>query len=180
MKTSQLAVCILLNVANAGEQIPEFLTLAERSEYAEIVWSGKKPTIISEKTFLTLQKKPGAIVLDTQHTVAYEQLHVNGAVNLPFGQLGRSSLARIIPNRRSTILLYVPINLRPKASDPVKSASPSWSFQLYAILRIYGYTDIYALDPKIHLPSTKILLDGVKTKKIQNQSGEPWQSVLHP
>jgi hypothetical protein len=160
MKTSLLIFLILLTIANAGEQIPDFLSEADSVEYVNIGRAHKEPRIVEKYALLNLLKKHAAIVLDTRDKKDFEQLHVKGAVNLPFEQLSRSSLARLIPTKDTAIVIHDPNNMRRKASDQVQEVDPSWNYQVSAVLRIYGYTDIYALDPEVHLRSIPNVLVG--------------------
>ena len=180
MKQTLAAFLILWSLANAGEQIPEGLAGPEREEYGKILESSQRPKILSTNDFVNIPKDRTSIILDTRDKKDYDRIHVTSAVNLPFGQFSRKSLADLIPDKNTSINLYEPNNLRASASTPVQLAGPSWYFQVYAVLRIYGYTHISALDPEVHLPSTPIQLTEPAKTTTDQVKGQQTQPAVVP
>lgn len=50
--------------------------------------------------------KEGTVVLDARSRARFDELHVNGAINLSFPDITIESLERTIPDRRTRILIY--------------------------------------------------------------------------
>ena len=61
---------------------------------------------LSESDFLRMSREPGTIVLDARSREKFDQLHVEGAINLSFPDIAIESLARLLPDKSTRILIY--------------------------------------------------------------------------
>ena len=120
---------------------------------------------VSEEDFLRMSREPGTLVLDARSARKFEELHVAGAVSLPFPDIAIESLRATIPDRDTRILIYCNNNFR-GAEGPFPSKLPNASLNLstYIALYSYGYRNVYELAPLIDIAKTKLELVG--TEKI--------------
>ncbi len=105
---------------------------------------------LSEAEFMALAKEPGTIVLDARSKDRFDLLHIQGAVNLSFPDITIESLARLIPDKSTRVLIYCNNNFR-EAEAPFPSKLPQASLNLstYIALFTYGYRNIFELGPQV-------------------------------
>ena len=61
---------------------------------------------VTEEEFIRLAALPGTVVLDARSKQRFDALHVKGAVNLNFSDITVDSLAGLLPDKRTLILIY--------------------------------------------------------------------------
>jgi hypothetical protein len=112
---------------------------------------------VSEDEFMRLARLPGTVVLDARSRGKYQALHVRGAVNLSFPDLTVDSLARLVPDTRTLILIYCNNNFR-NAPDAMPAKLPPAALNLatYTALYTYGYRNVYELGPNLDVNTTRI------------------------
>ncbi|MGH7179148.1 MAG: rhodanese-like domain-containing protein [Tepidisphaeraceae bacterium] len=112
---------------------------------------------VSEDEFLRMSHEPGTIVLDARSREKFGELHIAGAVSLPFPDITIESLARLIPDKSTRILIYCNNNFR-NAPGPFPTKLPTASLNLstYVALYDYGYRNVYELAPQLD-PTDTIL-----------------------
>lgn len=112
---------------------------------------------LTEEDFLTLMREPGTVVLDARSREKYDELHVKGAVNLSFPDIAIESLARVLPDKRTRILIYCNNNFR-GAEGPFPSKLPSASLNLSTFIALYnyGYRDLWELGPQVDVKDSKL------------------------
>ncbi|MEO8196493.1 MAG: rhodanese-like domain-containing protein [Thermoanaerobaculia bacterium] len=116
---------------------------------------------LTEEEFLRRSREPGVIVLDARSRDKYDELHVRGALSLPFTDLTVESLARLLPDRRATVLIYCNNNFA-NAPEPFPTKLPTASLNLstYIALFTYGYENVYELGPLVDLAESKLEFAG--------------------
>ena len=116
---------------------------------------------ISEEEFLRLQAEPGTIVLDARSAQRFGELHVRGAVNLSFPDITVESLAALIPDKDTRILIYCNNNFSgaPQAF-PTKIASASLNLSTFVTLYDYGYRNVYELAPLVDVKASRLPFEG--------------------
>jgi len=113
---------------------------------------------VTEERFIEMSRLPGTIVLDARSREKYEELHVRGAMNLSFPDISFESLARTIPDKETTILIYCNNNFRgDESAFPRKAAGLSLNLSTYATLYGYGYRNIYELAPLIDVEDSELV-----------------------
>jgi hypothetical protein len=112
---------------------------------------------LSEEDFIRISREPGVVVLDARSRDKYDELHVKGAINLPFPDITVESLARTLPDKDARILIYCNNNFANAPGPfPEKRASAALNISTYIALYNYGYRNVYELGPLIDLPVSKI------------------------
>ncbi|MFT4639041.1 MAG: phage shock protein E [Verrucomicrobiales bacterium] len=112
---------------------------------------------VSEDSFIALAKFSNTIILDTRSAAKFAEIHVKGAKHLNFSEMTKDSLAKVIPNKETRILIYCNNNFR---GDPInlqsKMAPAALNIPTFITLYTYGYKNVYELAPLLDLASTSI------------------------
>lgn len=137
--------------ANPAIDMPGFLRVAH--EAAE--W--RESHRLSEADFLRWSREPGTVVLDARSRAKYDELHVKGAVNLSFPDITPESLARLIPDTSTRVLIYCNNNFV-NAEGPFPSKLPSASLNLSTFVTLYdhGYRNVWELGPLLDPAHSKL------------------------
>jgi phage shock protein E len=112
---------------------------------------------VSEEEFIRMSREPGTVILDARSRERFDQLHVEGALNLSFPDIAIESLAAALPDRNTRILIYCNNNFaNAEGPFPVKIARASLNLSTYIALYSYGYRNVYELAPLIDLKESKL------------------------
>lgn len=116
---------------------------------------------LTEEQFLAMRAEPGTVVLDARSRDKYDELHVSGAVSLPFPDITVESLARVLPDKSARILIYCNNNFsNAEGPFPTKIAPASLNLSTYVTLYEYGYRNVYELGPLLDATTTRIPFEG--------------------
>ena len=112
---------------------------------------------VSEAGFIRMSREPGTVVLDARSREKFDELHVKGAINLPFPDIAIESLKTTIPDRNTRILIYCNNNFaNAEGPFPAKIARASLNLSTYIALYSYGYRNVYELGPLIDPEKSKL------------------------
>lgn len=104
-----------------------------------------------------MSREPGTVVLDARSRDKYDELHVKGAINLPFPDIAIESLKATIPDKDTRILIYCNNNFaNAEGAFPAKIARASLNLSTYIALYSYGYRNVYELGPLVELRQSKL------------------------
>ena len=114
---------------------------------------------VSEADFIRMSREPGTIVLDARSKARFDELHVEGAINLSFPDIAVESLAEALPDKDARILIYCNNNFSgAEGPFPTKIARASLNLSTYVSLYSYGYRNVYELAPLLDTATTKLKL----------------------
>ena len=103
---------------------------------------------VSEEEFIRMSREPGTVILDARSREKFDELHVKGAINLPFPDIAIESLRTTIPDKNTRILIYCNNNFaNAEGPFPAKIARASLNLSTYIALYSYGYRNVYELGP---------------------------------
>jgi phage shock protein E len=109
--------------------------------------------------FMRLSNEPKTLVLDARSSERFRELHIDGAINLSFPDITEESLARLIPDKSTRILIYCNNNFtNAERAFPSKLPSASLNLSTYTALYNYGYRNVYELGPLIDAARTPLKL----------------------
>ncbi|MBL8519598.1 MAG: rhodanese-like domain-containing protein [Betaproteobacteria bacterium] len=110
---------------------------------------------LTEAEFLRLSREPNTVVLDARSAERFRELHIAGAVNLSFPDITAESLARLVPDPTTRILIYCNNNFAgdPRAF-PSKLPTASLNLSTFTALYNYGYRNVYELGPNLDVGKT--------------------------
>ena len=141
----------ILAEANPAIDMPGYLQVAREAA------AHRASRLVSEEQFIRMSREPGTVVLDARSREKYDELHVKGALNLPFPDLAIESLKAAIPDRATRILIYCNNNFaNAEGPFPAKIARASLNLSTYIALYSYGYRNVYELEPLIDMRSSKL------------------------
>jgi hypothetical protein len=104
-----------------------------------------------------MSREPGVMVLDARSRDKYDELHVKGAINLPFPDITVESLSRTLPDKDARILIYCNNNFANAPGPfPEKRASAALNISTYIALYNYGYRNVYELAPLVDLAASRL------------------------
>jgi hypothetical protein len=114
---------------------------------------------LSEDDFIRLSKEPGTVILDARSKEKFDELHIQGAINLSFPDIAVNSLKTTFPDKNTRILIYCNNNFQGAEKPfPAKIAVASLNLSTYISLYSYGYENVYELGPLIDVKSSKLEL----------------------
>jgi hypothetical protein len=115
---------------------------------------------VSEAEFIRLSREPGTVVLDARSREKFQLLHIQGAVNLSFPDITLESLNRLVPDKRTRVLIYCNNNfINAEQPFPTKMAGASLNLSTYVALFTYGYRNIYELGPQLDPANSQITFE---------------------
>lgn len=112
---------------------------------------------LSEAEFIRMSREPGTVILDARSREKFDELHIKGAVNLPFPDIAIESLKATTPDKSTRILIYCNNNFAgAEGPFPAKIARASLNLSTYIALYSYGYRNVYELGPLIDIKKSKL------------------------
>ena len=148
------------SVAEAGPPNPA-IDMPGHLRIAEQAARHRATRRISEDAFLRMSREPGTIILDARSAQKYDELHIQGAVNLSFPDITVESLSRLIPDKSTRILIYCNNNFAgAEGPFPSKQATAALNISTFIALYDYGYRNIYELGPLIDLQRSMLPFEG--------------------
>jgi phage shock protein E len=128
---------------------------------AQAAASARLNRIMDEKKFLVMAAEKGTIVLDARSADKFAMLHVKGAQNLPFTDFTAESLAKLIPNKTTRILIYCNNNFsNAPVAMPGKGIAAALNLSTLVSLRSYGYLNVYELGGYIDVNRSELPMEG--------------------
>ena len=118
---------------------------------------------LTEVEFIKMAAERGTVVLDARSKQKFDELHIKGAVNLSFPDITVDSLATILPDKRTRILIYCNNNFENAEKPfPTKMATASLNLSTYISLYTYGYRDVYELGPLVDIAKSNLEFESAK------------------
>ena len=154
-----LGVCAAASAASAadGVEINPAIDMPGYLRISDAAAARRETHRLSEDDFIRMSRQPGAIILDARSREKYDELHVSGAINLSFPDIGVESLQRMLPDRDALILIYCNNNFtNAEGAFPSKLPSASLNLATYIALYDYGYRNVYELGPLLDINATRI------------------------
>lgn len=120
---------------------------------------------LTEDQFIAMSNDKNTVLLDARSASRYAMRHIKGAKSLPFTEFTESTLAAVIPNKDTKILIYCNNNFEgSQAAFAAKAPAASLNLSTYTSLKAYGYNNIYELGPLLNISKTKIAFEGTEVK----------------
>jgi len=116
---------------------------------------------LTEDQFLGMMGDEDTIVLDARSRDKYDELHIAGAINLPFPDITVASLNQLLPDKNARVLIYCNNNfVNAEKAFPSKTSRSSLNVSTYITLYDYGYRNVYELGPLLDARTTRIPFEG--------------------
>ena len=101
--------------ANAGER-PQManpsIDMAGHLRVSDEAARHRQTHRVSEAQFIRMSRQPGTVILDARSREKYDELHVKGAINLSFPDISFETLNKVLPDKKTRILIYCNNNFR--------------------------------------------------------------------
>ena len=116
---------------------------------------------VSEADFIRMSRQPGTVILDARSREKYDELHVKGAINLSFPDISYETLNKVLPDKKTRILIYCNNNFREGVpAFPVKAVTAALNLSTFITLYDYGYREVYELAPLLDIDSSRLAFEG--------------------
>jgi phage shock protein E len=148
-----LVLCSPVN-ANPAIDMPGYLQVSrEAAEH-------RQQRRLSEEEFIRMSREPGTVILDARSRDKFDELHIKGALSLPFPDIAIESLKAAIPDKRTRILIYCNNNFaNAEGPFPAKIARASLNLSTYIALYSYGYRNVYELEPLVDIKGSRLTFE---------------------
>lgn len=143
--------------------------------------------LIDFTTFLKKSKESNVIILDSRSAFRYERIHLKGALHLAFTDFTQDNLAKVIPDRDTTILIYCnnnfegdQVDFATKVAGPFGPPGDRVAMQMrsqekpkmmalnvptYVNLFGYGYRNVFELDELLDVKDPRVVFEGSIVEK---------------
>lgn len=102
--------------------------------------------LVTLADFQRMASEPNTLVLDARSSSAYDEGHIDGAINLPFTDFTDQSLREALRDPNVRILIYCNNNFSNDAQPVIlKRVELALNIQTFINLYGYGYRNIYEL-----------------------------------
>jgi len=134
-------------------------------EISEEVRTYRTSRLVSLHQFLDFMKEPGTILLDTRSKKAYDKKHLKGAIHLNFSDFTTEKLLKLIPNKKTRILIYCNNNIDGDGVNfPTKTISLALNIPTFINLFGYGYKNIYELSSLVPTKDKRLVFEGTEAQ----------------
>lgn len=135
--------------------------------------------LIDFNTFIKMSQETQTIILDTRSKFRFDKMHIKGAIHLNFSDFTQETLANIIPNFNTRILIYCNNNFKQEPLfienfatksvriEPLKPQKISvidktlaLNIPTYINLFGYGYKNVYELSELVNSQNSLLELEG--------------------
>ena len=91
---------------------------------------------LTEDQFIAMSKEQDVVILDARSKERFDELHIKGAVNLSFPDITVDSLAMLLPNKNTKILIYCNNNFE-NEPEAFRLRSPAFAQPLNLYLALH-------------------------------------------
>ena len=157
-----LLLACSISIRAAEESIPnKMIDYQGFLQNAEAVGKLRAQRRITEAEFIRLAKEPGTIVFDARSDSKFAMFHIKGAKHLSLPDVTADELAKIIPDKTTSVLIYCNNNfLNEPTALPAKAIIASLNLYTFNTLYSYGYTNVYELGPLIDVKKSALTFEG--------------------
>ena len=148
------------------------VSLEDFSELIEELDTARKSRLLSLDKFLVAASDSATVVLDARSRDMYAGRHLAGAVNLPYTEFTVESLAAVIPDSSTRILIYCNNNFadddryfrskrvggngRPARERGKTPRLLALNIPTHITLRGYGYLNVYELNELVKVTDKRL------------------------
>lgn len=157
---------------NPARSRPSLVDFSQFSKLSLEASQLRSKRLVKWEKFQEIADRPGTIILDTRSKKAFDQVHLKGAVHLNFSDFTEEKLAKAIPDKATTILIYCNNNFSALPGMEVNFAafadkSPGLALNIPTFINLYGYgyTQVYELSELLDVNDPRITLEGTATSK---------------
>ncbi|MBE2216742.1 MAG: rhodanese-like domain-containing protein [Ignavibacteria bacterium] len=166
--------------ANSQEKSP-FVSFDDYETLMAEVKEHRKSRLLELADYLEMAKQEDVIILDARSEAMYKSKHIKGAVNLNFSDFTQETLAQLISNFETKILIYCNNNFQDDSQNfPTKVSMPkieekkgggdkgitlALNIPTYLNLYGYGYRNVYELNEILSVDDPRMEFEGTSVQK---------------
>lgn len=176
-----LALLALVSFASEGKYPKALVSFTDFKDLMAEVEPHRAERLIDLETFLKMSREEGTIIFDSRSDFRFDRIHIKGAKHLAFTDFTQESLAKVIPDPDTRILIYCNNNFDGNQTDfTSKVARPfrmnngvgaqianqekprmmALNIPTYINLYGYGYRNVYELDELVRVNDPRIAFEG--------------------
>ncbi len=172
---------LLVSVSATAQEDTLVPSLVDYDAFVELVHevdAHRKERIVTIQQFNDMSKEEDVIILDTRSKAMYDAKHVKGAIHLNFADFTQETLANLIPDPTTRILIYCNNNfdddeiyfatkayVPPSFEEDEKKLTLALNIPTYINLYGYGYKNVYELGELISVFDRRIEFEGTSVLK---------------
>jgi rhodanese-related sulfurtransferase len=191
MKTTSMLTFMTLLMYSTSEtqklDVPKAkVSYTDFEDLVKVVKEHREKRLISFEEFLEKSDDINVTILDTRSKDLYDKKHVKGAVHLNCSDFTQRNLAKVIPDKETTILIYCNNNFDGDAvlfmskiaiiprseEEKKKTLSLALNIPTYINLYGYGYKNVYELYELISFFDQRIKYEGSSFNKWYNNNNK--------
>ena len=181
-------------LAEKSQQQPNYpKALSDISDHAQLakeVGDYRKDRLLSLDQFLAKAKEDNVIILDSRSKLRFDKMHLQGAKNLVFSDYTSDTLAQVIPDKNTTVLIYCNNNFKgdqvnfaskivlpndddDETADFLAQKKPlmlALNIPVFINLYGYGYKNVYEVGELVNVQDPRINFEGEDVKKVSFNS----------
>lgn len=160
-----IGACLMFFATVVRAEPPSAIDTEEFKRQTEVALKLRAERTLSSNAFLAMMKRDDVVLLDTRSASAYAQKHLAGAVHLNFSDFTAEKLAKVIPSKATTVLIYCNNNiLGDQLAFPTKVAPMALNIPTFINLYGYGYEDVYELGALVNINDPRFEFEGTSLK----------------
>ena len=177
-----LALLALVSFASERKYPKALVSFTDFKDLMAEVEPHRAERLIDLETFLKMSREEGAMIFDSRSDFRFDRIHIKGAKHLAFTDFTQESLAKVIPDPDTKILIYCNNNFDGNQTDFTSKVSLPFPRQnngvasqianqekprmmalnipTYINLYGYGYRNVYELDELVRVNDPRIAFEG--------------------
>ncbi|WP_299255959.1 rhodanese-like domain-containing protein [uncultured Aquimarina sp.] len=170
MKTNLIVLLIVLTPITMLSQKKQELKKSKVDynsffNITEEVMEYRQNRLIPLDQFLDYTQDNGTILLDTRSEAAYNRKHLKGSVHLNFSDFTEEKLAKLIPDKKTRILIYCNNNIDGDTLNfPTKKITLALNIPTFINLYGYGYKNVYELSSLVPILDKRLKFTGTEVE----------------
>lgn len=146
-----------------AQPVPSKVDFQGFNRMTEEVRGHREIHLIELDRFNEMAKQKDVVILDTRSASAFQGKHLKGAIHLNFSDFTEEKLAKLIPDRDTTILIYCNNNFKDDAeSFMAKRAELALNIPTFINLYGYGYRNVYELSELVSVHDPRLEFEGTR------------------
>ena len=152
-----LALLALVSFASERKYPKALVSFTDFKDLMAEVEPHRAERLVDLDTFLKMSLEEGTIIFDSRSDFRFDRIHIKGAKHLAFTDFTQESLAKVIPDPDTKILIYCNNNFTNNRRPVVTKALPlALNIQTFINLYGYGYKNVWELGEAVDMDDPRV------------------------